>query len=266
MNDLKKIAIQADISENIDRTSGCNLEEATHIMNRSFTSCLTNSNTNLRTSNMLGTYKMINILLSVHSYLNTLDLCKSLIGAVETEPDLASIERFPKSDQVTFHYYYGRMEFFKEKFTKAEDHLMKAFKLCHNSHKNNQKRILIYLIPILIYRGVLPDIKYNKLLDQHQDRLSKMHVLLMFERLRLMCLRNLCKKVYINLDKPKRLTFEQIHIALNCAGFECDEDEAVGVFSTMISKKYALGYVAYTHNLVMISEKVGFYRLPLPKA
>jgi hypothetical protein len=169
---------------------------------------------------------------------------------------------------------------------------MKAFKLCHNLHKNNQKRILIYLIPILIYRGVLPDIKvlskhrtlqkiygpllnaiyeadiskYNKLLDQHQDKLSKMHVLLMFERLRLMCLRNLCKKVYINLDKPKRLTFEQIHIALNCAGFECDEDEAVGVFSTMISKKYALGYVAYTHNLVMISEKVGFYRLPLPKS
>lgn len=127
MNDLKKIAIQADISENIDRTSGCNLEEATHVMNRAFTSCLTNSNTNLRTSNMLGTYKMINILLSVHSYLNTLDLCKSLIGAVETEPDLASIERFPKSDQVTFHYYYGRMEFFKEKFAKV---ILAYMKLC----------------------------------------------------------------------------------------------------------------------------------------
>lgn len=60
-----------------------------------------------------------------------------------------------KSNQITYHYYIGRILMFTEQYTEGVEHLEFAFIHCHNDYFNNKRYICIYYILIYIYRRIL---------------------------------------------------------------------------------------------------------------
>ena len=94
------------------------------------------------------------------------------------------------SHQITYRYYIGIFSFLNENFLEAESELSFAFQHCHRYAYRNQesvaiffealkaitdladlRRILAYLIPLRLLRGVLPS---ARLLDNY-SRLSSLY-------------------------------------------------------------------------------------------
>ena len=65
--------------------------------------------------------------------------------------------RYPKSEQVTYKYYVGRKHMFDNNFKEAEEYLKFAFEHCHVKSRANKRSILIYLIPVKMLLGQMPD-------------------------------------------------------------------------------------------------------------
>ena len=64
--------------------------------------------------------------------------------------------RYPKSQEVTYKYYVGRKHMFDNNFKDAEEYLTYAFERCHTASKANKRSILIYLIPVKMLLGHMP--------------------------------------------------------------------------------------------------------------
>ena len=67
------------------------------------------------------------------------------------------IFRYPKSQQVTYKYYVGRKHMFDNNFKEAEEYLKFAFEHCHVKSRANKRSILIYLIPVKMLLGQMPE-------------------------------------------------------------------------------------------------------------
>lgn len=92
----------------------------------------------------LGALFIVNQLFKIYFRLNTIQLCRNLIRAVEG-PAFPDFEKFSKSDKVTYQYYVGRISMFEDQYHKAETCLDYAWKHCHAS-KTRNKRCVSYAL------------------------------------------------------------------------------------------------------------------------
>ena len=169
----------------------------------------------------MGALFIVNQLFKIYFKLNMIHLCRNLIRAVEG-PAFPQFELFNKSDKVTYQYYVGRISMFEDQYKKAETCLDYAWKHCHRSKTRNKRMILQFLVPVKLLLGVMPSPKllsdfslgeytgltnairggnlhlFTNYVSQYQDKFIHQGVYLLIEKLRLLVLRNLFKKVYVS--------------------------------------------------------------------
>ena len=64
-----------------------------------------------------GTYNIINLLFKTYFKLNSVTLSKNIIRALQaSRGDMPDVDLFPKSQQVTFKYYMGVIQFLEEDY------------------------------------------------------------------------------------------------------------------------------------------------------
>lgn len=126
----------------------------------------------------------------------------------------------PKSWRVNVAYYKGRYHMYNNNFQLARTELNSALDLCHKDYLKNKQRILKYLIPVEMNKGIYPteelltkfDLKseygdivtacirgdlgmLESALIKNQDSFIQSGVFITVERLRLVTLRNFVRRV-----------------------------------------------------------------------
>ncbi|RLN89312.1 hypothetical protein BBJ28_00019492, partial [Nothophytophthora sp. Chile5] len=223
----------------------------------------------------MGTLFIVNQLFKIYFKLNMIHLCRNLIRAVEG-PAFPPFERFSKSDKVTYQYYVGRISMFEDQYQKAETCLDYAWKHCHRGKLRNKRMILQFLVPVKLLLGVMPSPKlvadyaleeytgltdairdgnlrlFTEYLNKYQDKFVQQGVYLLIEKLRLLVLRNLFKKVYV----AGSLHFQ---VVLRFAtGGDMDMDEIECILTNLIFKGYIKGYMSHTKKILVVSKAQPF--------
>lgn len=71
----------------------------------------------LEESRKWGTYNIVNLLFKTYFKLNSVTLSKNIIRALQaSRGDMPEVGLFPKSQQVTFKYYMGIIQFLEEDY------------------------------------------------------------------------------------------------------------------------------------------------------
>ncbi|RAH70652.1 protein csn12 [Aspergillus aculeatinus CBS 121060] len=213
---------QDDVATGLEKNA--KLEEATRVLNRMFTLCLTDRSP-IEESRKWGVYDTTNLLFKTYFKLNTVGLSKNLLRALNAQSaDLPELDAFPKSHIVTFKYYVGVIHFLDENYAEAEQHLAEAWRMCHRSAMKNRELILTYLIPChLVTTHTLPSKKllapfprleklyrplcncikigdlggFDAAMSAGEEEFVKRRIYLPLERGRDIALRNLFRKVFI---------------------------------------------------------------------
>ncbi|PYH44809.1 protein csn12 [Aspergillus saccharolyticus JOP 1030-1] len=221
---------QDDVASGLEKNA--KLEEATRVLNRMFTLCLTDRSP-IEESRKWGVYDTTNLLFKTYFKLNTIGLSKNLLRALNAQSaDLPDLDAFPKSHTVTFKYYVGVIHFLDENYAEAEQHLAEAWRMCHRSAMKNRELILTYLIPChLVTTHTLPSKKllapfprleklyrplcnciktgdlggFDAAMSAGEEEFVKRRIYLPLERGRDIALRNLFRKVFIagGFEEPK---------------------------------------------------------------
>ncbi|PWY82869.1 COP9 signalosome complex subunit [Aspergillus heteromorphus CBS 117.55] len=208
------------------------LEEATRVINRMFTLCLSDR-ASIEESRKWGIYDTTNLLFKSYFKLNSVGLSKNLLRALNaSSADLPSMDAFPKSHIVTFKYYIGVIHFLDENYAEAEEHLSYAWNMCHQAATKNKELILSYLVPChLVTTHTLPSKEllasfprleklfrplcncirkgdlsgFDTAMTAAEEEFVKRRIYLPLERGRDIALRNLFRKVFIagGFDEPK---------------------------------------------------------------
>ncbi|KAJ1327912.1 COP9 signalosome complex subunit 12 [Microdochium nivale] len=273
------------------------LVECSRHLNRIFQICLSDR-APLEESRKWGIYYAINLLFKTFFRLNNASLCKGVLKALSaTSRDMPSIEKFPKSQQVTFKYYEGVLAFLEENYVKAEEHLTQAWQMCHKDATSNLELILSYLVPChLLTTHTLPSAKllapYPKLqklflplgdaikkadlrafdvaLQEGEDEFIRRRIYLTLERGRDIALRNLLRKVFVagGFEEAKdgaaptrrtRIPVAEFAAAMNLSSQEkIDTDEVECLLANMIYKNLMKGYIAHERGIVVLSKNGAF--------
>ena len=133
--------------------------------------------------------------------------------------------------QVTFKYYFGVYLFLSERYVEAEEYLQFALDHTYYLTDGNVRRILLYLVPLLMRRGIMPRVKatlrrvpeleqlYGPLIsairtgslalfDTHLEKveadLHRAGVFLVIEQTRELCLRRAIKMAWLAEGKPDK--------------------------------------------------------------
>ncbi|CAH0477164.1 unnamed protein product [Peronospora belbahrii] len=229
----------------------------------------------------MGALFIVNQLFKIYFKLNMIHLCRNLIRAVEG-PAFPKFERFNRSDKVTYQYYVGRISMFEDQYQKAEMCLDYAWKHCHRGNVCNKRMILQFLVPVKLLLGVMPSPKlltdysleeytgltnairggnlhlFTEYLAQYQDKFIQQGVYLLIEKLRLLVLRNLFKKVYL-IQQNHQLQLQDFQLALHFStGKSMDLDEIECVLTNLIFKGYIKGYMSHTKKILVVSKTQPF--------
>uniref|UniRef100_A0AAV1VKY1 PCI domain-containing protein n=1 Tax=Peronospora matthiolae TaxID=2874970 RepID=A0AAV1VKY1_9STRA len=229
----------------------------------------------------MGALFIVNQLFKIYFKLNMIHLCRNLIRAVEG-PAFPPFELFNKSDKVTYQYYVGRISMFEDQYKKAETCLDYAWKHCHRNKTRNKRMILQFLVPVKLLLGVMPSPKllsdfslgeytgltnairggnlhlFTNYVNQYQDKFIHQGVYLLIEKLRLLVLRNLFKKVYL-IQESHQLQMQDFQLALHVAtGHSMDMDEIECVLTNLIFKGYIKGYMSHTKKILVVSKTQPF--------
>lgn len=107
--------------DDFDPESGKNqqLEDCARQLNRVFTLCLSDRAA-LEESRKWGIYYVINLLFKTYFKLNSASLSKNMLKALTAgRGDMPELSAFPKSQQVTFKYYEGVLNFLEENYVEV---------------------------------------------------------------------------------------------------------------------------------------------------
>ncbi|OTB02992.1 hypothetical protein M426DRAFT_322221 [Hypoxylon sp. CI-4A] len=273
------------------------LEDCTRHLNRIFQTCL-NDRAPLEESRKWGIYYAINLLFKSYFKLNSATLSKNVLRAIQAgRGDMPTLDRFPKSQQVTFKYYEGVLAFLEENYVEAEKHLTTAWAMCHKDANRNQELILTYLIPChLLTTHTLPSSRllerfprlqklflplgvaikkadlhaFDVALRDGEDEFIKRRIYLTLERGRDIALRNLLRKVFIagGFEEGKegappvrrtRIPVAEFAAAIKISGGEdIDTDEVECLLANMIYKNLMKGYIAHERGVVVLSKTGAF--------
>jgi PCI domain len=215
--------------------------------------------------------------------LNNLRLCTNLIKSVDS-PNFPPIHMFPKSEIVTYKYYYGRLMLFEERYGDAAESLDESLRMCHPTALRNKRRILEFLIPVKMILGTLPSqhmlAKYsmyqfqnlvkgvrsgnlklfNESILRHQDFFIERGIFLILEKLKMLVYRNLFKKVHVvwkaettEAKEASRLRLHVLQKGLAINGVDIDNDELECIVANLIFEGRMKGYIAHG-NCVVVSK------------
>ncbi|VEL35533.1 unnamed protein product [Protopolystoma xenopodis] len=214
--DLRRFSQALDIRSEAKHAYGGRMEKTAQLILKLFQICASDSRTQLEDSKKLGMMGLANQLFKIYFQINRLNLCKPMIRALE---NMDMNEHFSLAQRVTYCYYVGRKAMFDGEFSAANRSLTFAFEHCFPSRRNNKRLILIYLIPVRMLLGTLPNAallyKYNlkeflgiveavksgnlKKLNDELERFEPFFinsgVYLMLEKLKSITYRNLFKRV-----------------------------------------------------------------------
>ncbi|KAI1502496.1 PCI domain-containing protein [Biscogniauxia marginata] len=310
---LRLFAIRADAERNsssndtattnfrddLDPTAEENkqLHDCASHLTRIFQICLTDR-APLEASRKWGVYYAINLLFKTYFKLNSESLAKPVLQAVSAgRTDIPSIDKFPKSQQVTFKYYEGVLSFLEENYVQAEKHLTMAWLMCHKDSHRNLELILTYLIPChLLTTHTLPtaqllesypqlqklflplalaikkaDLRaFDLALRDGEGEFIKRRIYLTLERGRDIVLRNLLRKVFIagGFEESKggappvrrtRIPVAEFTAAVKISqGEDIDTDEVECLMANLIYKNLMKGYIAHDRGIVVLSKNGAF--------
>ncbi|KAJ9069996.1 COP9 signalosome (CSN) subunit [Entomophthora muscae] len=277
-----KFTVHMDKADKKSETTGSKaeyLEKSTQTITRAFSACL-NDRQNQATSFIWGVYGVANELFCVYLKLKKLNLYKSIIRSLQAA-GLPQVEEFPISQQITFHYYLGRYEFFNEDFAKSKVHLNSAFKMCPAHYAPQRRRILTYLLPVMLQTGRLPK---PKLLDQfpqlsaiYRPIVSAVHqgylvgvekaieanerylldkgVYLILEKTKDLACRELIRNTYKIVGGESRLDMTHTHRAFNISSEkELDYNQVECQVAVLIYKKLIMGYISHERRVIVLSK------------
>ncbi|RKP05177.1 hypothetical protein THASP1DRAFT_35380 [Thamnocephalis sphaerospora] len=293
LRDLRKVAGQGDAAVVARGEKAHMLEEAARTINQAFSLCVMDRTSGLQQSRKWGTYFVIGLLFGTYFKLRSQNLCKNILRAVSASAsDLPPLERYPKSHQVAFRYYQGVLAFREEKYAKAETELALALRHCKRDAATHKERILKFLIPLRLLRGILPSRQllqqypriaavYAPFIDavrtgnvksfdvailEHEQLLARMGTYLTLERARHMAVRTLFRRTYIIGGKDPKMPMEKFQIALRMAGVDATMPEVECLLANMIYKGYMRGYLSHERSYVVLSSKGPFPTVELAAA
>jgi len=264
--DLRVFASKADSAGG--GKPGETLEKAAEHIMSCFRTCALDSKSTEDVTKRWGMLNIVNQLFKIYFRVNKLHLCKPLIRAIEQS---SLKDRYPKSQEVTYKYYVGRKHMFDNNFKGAEEYLTYAFEKCHIKSKANKRSILIYLIPVKMLLGHMPQtsllqkydllqfkevvaavkqgnlLRLNEALEANEKFFIKSGIYLILEKLKIITYRNLFKKV-ANMMKTHQIPIEAFLAALKMMKVEdIDQDETQCIIANLIYEGKIKGYISHQH-------------------
>ncbi|EFJ42771.1 hypothetical protein VOLCADRAFT_97169 [Volvox carteri f. nagariensis] len=224
------------------------------------------------------------VMMKVYFKLNAINNCKQPLQQIELN---RLFDNAKQAHKVTLRYYTGRLAAYDEDFQKADEHLTYAFEHCASSSPHNVRRVLRYLIPVKMLLGVLPSeallrqyglseyepirraVKEGSLglllssLESNQIRFIQSGTFLLLERLQLVVVRRLFRKVALvhaqmNPAKAHQVPLALLEAALQLQGIEKDPLELQCLIANLIFRKYIKGYLAYKSRVVVLAKTDAF--------
>jgi len=229
-------------------------------------------------SKKAGVLYIVNQLFSMYFRLNTLRLCKNLLMPVESR---RIHETGKMGEMVTYRYYVGRLNMFEDQYDLAEKNFDYALRHCHRNAVTNKKRILNYLLPVKLLRGRLPTSKllekyglhefvpilngmitgnlmeFSDGLLKHQDLFIRRGTYLLLEKCKMICYRNLFKRVY-KIVGTEQINLDCIAASFKWLGMPIDLDEVECILANLIYKQYIRGYLSHAKRVLVLSKKDPF--------
>lgn len=227
----------------------------------------------------LGMLNLVNQLFKVYFRINKLHLCKPLIRAVES---IAFKDEFPIAEQITYKYFVGRKAMFDSDYKSADEFLSFAFENCPKNYTKNKRLILIYLVPVKMLLGFMPqkdvlqryDVlqfhelaealkegnvrKFDKVIEKHESFFIKCGIYLLVEKLKFIVYRNLFKKVYF-IKGTHLIDLADFQSALGFVGeTNISMDETHCIVANLIFEGKIKGYISHSHNKLVVSKAQPF--------
>uniref|UniRef100_A0A8C8GFG5 PCI domain-containing protein 2 n=1 Tax=Oncorhynchus tshawytscha TaxID=74940 RepID=A0A8C8GFG5_ONCTS len=222
-----------------------------------------------------GMLFLINQLFKIYFKINKLHLCKPLIRAIDSS-NLK--DDYSMAQRVTYKYYVGRKAMFDSDYKPAEEYLSFSFQHCHRSSQRNKRMILIYLLPVKMLLGHMPNhqllrkydlmqfadvtkavsegnlLLLNEALAKHETFFIRCGIFLILEKLKIITYRNLFKKVY-QLLKTHQLPLDAFLVALKMMQVEeVDIDEVQCILANLICEGHIKGYISHQHQKLVVSK------------
>jgi len=171
---------------------------------------------------------------------------------------------------------------FDSNFKAAEDYLSFAFERCNKESTANKRSILIYLIPVKMLLGHMPNeavlkkydltqfigvvnsvkqgnlLKLNEAMEANEKFFIGCGIFLILEKLKVITYRNLFKKVALLL-KTHQLPVEAFLVALQMMQVEdIDADETQCLLANLIYEGKIKGYISHSHQKLVVSKQQAF--------
>ena len=241
-------------------------------------------------SRKMGGLIIANHLFKMYFRINLLKQVGHVRRNIETR--FPPLDEFPKSQTVTYTFYLGRLQVMAEQYAEAEESLGFALRHCHKDSKANKARILQYLVPVRLLRGMFPaprllqkynfpqfqqavaaikagDLRsYNVVLREHEDFFISRGIFLILEKLKKLVYRNLIRKVHTimrndeSVKRKEQIKLSYIRAAFSANGVEMPEehfDEIECILANLIYRGYIRGFIAHNKCLVVSAKD------PFPK-
>ena len=206
-------------------------------------------------------------------------------------------DNIPSSELCTFSFYQGRLTLYELDLLESQKILNKAFDICLQNINNskscfiNAKLIYEYLIPLNIFFGLLPleeeiekfkldpkyitlvnsikngDVnKFDKVLDDLEDRFIDLGTFLIIGKFRPYVYRNLIKIIYEFIyDESKQtiiMELDLVHTILkNVYNYEIDKEELEINIIGVLYRGLIGGYINYKNKVIVFGKNNPFPNL-----
>ncbi|RHY27797.1 hypothetical protein DYB32_006517 [Aphanomyces invadans] len=238
-----------------------------------------------------ATLYVVNQLFKIYFRIN---LCGNVIQAINKQ----NFSIFDKRDQVTYMYYLGRIRMLEDNYVEANECFGFAWRHCPVQCTRNKRydrgtvvsahldrrMILQYLVPVKLVLGVLPSpalleqyeldeyvaiasaIKQGNLAafyhvwiySEFQVQFMQQGMYLLMQKLSLLVMRTLLKKVYLIRGKKDKVQLTDFLTALAFVGTSMDMDALECVIANLIVKNYVKGFMSHKLNVLVLSKSDPF--------
>jgi len=258
-------------------------EKTAEFLMQCFRNLCTDTRADAKVSKRWGMMHLVNQLFKIYFKINKINLCNPLKRVVENS---GLKDQFPQSHQITYKFYVGRQAMFENDYNTAASYFEYAFQHCPNSCIKNKKIILMYLTPVNMLRGYMPqqnllikydlkpfdDIvravkqgnicKFNQDMVTYEDYFIQSGVYLFLEKLKMTTYRNLFKKL-ASILKTAQIDIDIfVDILKYLQDDDVDNDVCQCILSNLIYEGKIKGYISHKHNKLVISKD---FRLAFPR-
>ena len=279
-NELYELANKADGDTDIGNKKPTHYDEAVRSIQQLFAACQL-STTKFPECKLYGVLFCINTLFKIFFKLDKIQSCQTLLKWYEQNKSTVNLEVYPRSIQVIFQYFRGRMALLQMNFIEAEEALDFALAHCPKNCFKNRLLIVRYMTPVKLMVGIYPEEKllkkyrlkeyiniskatrsgdirgFNEELERYEELYISKGVYLVMEKLRYVTYRNLFKKAQRILNPvDKIMKLDSFNKVLSINNKEkVDPLETECILANMIDRKLLLGYLIHEKQLIVMSKK-----------